>query len=195
MVVEGVGYFLHFVENGFVRTQIQIGIPTNKMSSTLSPIDKKMLETIRLEYVQRLDADRYSKSVPLARWYDQNQLAIIDATIARFEALESKKPVEAPLPPAEKETTIPFVYVVHEAHQTWRAVLPKVYTSKESAIAAAFAKWSARFEGSVVTVPGPAREIIWQHCVAAGTKEGKTTTTIRPDKETAFQIHQLEVSE
>jgi hypothetical protein len=94
----------------------------------------------------------------------------------------------------EKESAT-FVYVVHEAHQNWRAVLPKVYTSKESAIAAAFAKWNSRFEGSVVTVPGPAREIIWQHCVAAGTKEGKTTTTIRPDKETAFQIHQLEVSE
>jgi len=137
------------MENGFAWTQIQIGIPTNKMSS-ISTID--------------------------------TEIAKLNARIVELNNMR------------EKESAA-FVYVVHEAHQNWRAVLPKVYTSKESAIAAAFAKWSARFEGSVVTVPGPARDIIWQHCVAAGTKEGKTTTTIRPDKETAFQIHQLEVSE
>lgn len=93
----------------------------------------------------------------------------------------------------EKDAT--FVYIVHEAHQTWRAVLPNAYKTKESAIAAAYNKWSDRFEGSIVTVPGEARDIIWQHAVNSGLSTGKKTTTIRPDKENIFQIHQLEVSE
>jgi len=82
------------IKNGFLNPSYLIVTRMEKMTENLL----KILETIIDEKKKQIEANRYSKSIPLAQFYDREKVAMLQPTFdilknieQRLEILENKK--------------------------------------------------------------------------------------------------------